>query len=71
MQRSAASGRSRDSITAGTALSPAYAGLLEAAGVVVGATAVDVGVEAIELPGHPFFLATAFQPQVGAGEAGG
>jgi CTP synthase (UTP-ammonia lyase) len=39
---------------------------LEAAGVVVSARADDVGVEGIELPDHPFFLATAFQPQVGA-----
>jgi CTP synthase (UTP-ammonia lyase) len=54
----------------GYGVSPAYADLLEAAGVVVGATAIDVGVEAIELPGHPFFLATAFQPQVGASETG-
>ena len=38
--------------------------------MVVGATAPDAGVEAIELPDHPFFLATAFQPQVGASETG-
>ena len=30
----------------------------------------DAGVEAIELPDHPFFLATAFQPQVGVSETG-
>ena len=42
---------------------------LERAGVVIGATAPDAGVEAIELPEHPFFLATAFQPQVGASNA--
>jgi CTP synthase (UTP-ammonia lyase) len=36
------------------------------AGVVVSAHAPDAGVEAIELPGHPFFVATLFQPQVGA-----
>ena len=42
------------------------------AGVVIGATAPDAGVEAIELPEQPFFLATAFQPQVavGAGASG-
>ena len=39
---------------------------LEAAGVVVSARAPDAGVEGIELPGHPFFVATLFQPQVGA-----
>ena len=42
---------------------------LEVAGVVLSARAADAGVEAIELPGHPFFIATAFQPQVGAGES--
>ena len=39
---------------------------LEAAGAVIAARAPDAGVEGIELPGHPFFLATLFQPQVGA-----
>jgi CTP synthase (UTP-ammonia lyase) len=36
-------------------------------GLIVAATAPDAGVEAIELSSHPFFLATLFQPQVGAG----
>jgi len=48
-------------------LDPSYVEPLERAGVVVGATAPDAGVEAVELPEHPFFIATAFQPQVGAG----
>jgi CTP synthase (UTP-ammonia lyase) len=43
---------------------------LRDAGVVLSARAPDAGVEAIELPRHPFFLATAFQPQVGAGDSG-
>jgi CTP synthase (UTP-ammonia lyase) len=43
---------------------------LRAAGVTVSATAPDAGVEAIELPDHPFFLATAFQPQVGVSDTG-
>ena len=34
--------------------------------VVVSAHADDAGVEAFELPRHPFFLATSFQPQVGS-----
>jgi CTP synthase (UTP-ammonia lyase) len=38
---------------------------LQRAGVVVGARAPDAGVEAIELPDHPFFVFTLFQPQVG------
>jgi CTP synthase (UTP-ammonia lyase) len=44
----------------------AFVQRLEAAGVVVSARAPDAGVEGIELPGHPFFVATLFQPQVGA-----
>jgi len=43
---------------------------VERAGAVIAARAPDMGVEAIELPGHPFFVATAFQPQVGAGVTG-
>ena len=53
----------------GYGVTPGTVAPLERAGVVMGATAPDVGVEAIELPDHPFFLATAFQPQVGAGAA--
>jgi len=54
----------------GYGLAPAYVEPLERAGVVIGATAEDAGVEAVELPGHPFFIATAFQPQVGASTTG-
>jgi CTP synthase (UTP-ammonia lyase) len=39
-------------------------------GVVVSAHAEDAGVEAFELPDHPFYLATLFQPQVGTSERG-
>jgi len=35
-------------------------------GLVVSARSDDAGVEGVELQGHPFFLATLFQPQVGA-----
>jgi CTP synthase (UTP-ammonia lyase) len=38
----------------------------QAAGAVIAARAEDAGVEAIELPAHPFFFATEFQPQVGS-----
>jgi CTP synthase (UTP-ammonia lyase) len=38
---------------------------LQQAGAVVAAWAPDAGVEAIELPGHPFYVFTLFQPQVG------
>jgi CTP synthase (UTP-ammonia lyase) len=54
----------------GFGLQQRYAEVLQDAGVVIGATADDAGVEAIELPDHPFFVATAFQPQVGNGDAG-
>jgi CTP synthase (UTP-ammonia lyase) len=47
-------------------LADEFVDALTAAGVVVGAHAPDAGVEGIELPGHPFFVATLFQPQVGA-----
>jgi CTP synthase (UTP-ammonia lyase) len=54
----------------GYGLSAQGARALQAAGVTVAATAPDAGVEAIELPDHPFFLATAFQPQVGVSKTG-
>jgi CTP synthase (UTP-ammonia lyase) len=54
----------------GFGLAERYVPALEAAGVVVSARAEDAGAEAIELPDHPFFVATAFQPQVGVGESG-
>ena len=45
------------------------AALVEA-GLVVAARAPDAGVEAVELPDHPFYLATLFQPQVGSSTSG-
>ena len=50
----------------GFGLAPGRIAALEAAGVVVSAHAPDAGVEGIELPDHPFFVGTLFQPQVGA-----
>lgn len=43
---------------------------LAGAGLVISAFAEDAGVEGFELPGHPFYLATLFQPQVGSSERG-
>jgi CTP synthase (UTP-ammonia lyase) len=54
----------------GYGLADVYEGVLAGAGVVISAHAPDAGVEGIELPDHPFFMATAFQPQVGSGESG-
>jgi CTP synthase (UTP-ammonia lyase) len=39
---------------------------LVAAGVVVGATAEDAGAEVLEFPDHPFYVASMFQPHIGA-----
>jgi CTP synthase (UTP-ammonia lyase) len=47
-------------------LAPGREAALVAAGLVVSARAPDAGVEAVELPGHPFYVATLFQPQVGS-----
>ncbi|WP_036506459.1 glutamine amidotransferase-related protein [Nocardioides sp. URHA0020] len=41
-------------------------GRLVAAGVVVGATADDAGAEVLEFPDHPFYVASMFQPHIGA-----
>ena len=47
-------------------LAPAYVDRLANHGLVISALADDAGVEAVELPKHPFFLATLFQPQLGS-----
>ena len=39
---------------------------LEDAGVVVGATADDAGAEVLDFPDHPFYVASMFQPHIGA-----
>jgi CTP synthase (UTP-ammonia lyase) len=40
--------------------------LLQRAGVVVGATADDLGAEVLEFPGCDFYITTMFQPHLGA-----
>jgi CTP synthase (UTP-ammonia lyase) len=54
----------------GYGLDEYFASKLQDAGVVMAAHAADAGPEALELPEHPFFLATAFQPQVGSSQSG-
>ena len=54
----------------GFGLAERHVAALERCGVVVSARGDDSPVEAIELPGHPFFVATAYQPQVGVGASG-
>lgn len=44
----------------------AYVERLAAYGLRIAARADDAGIEAVELPEHPFFLATLFQPQIGS-----
>lgn len=50
----------------GFGLAPHFADRLVQAGLTISAHGEDAGVEAVELPGHPFFVATLFQPQMGA-----
>jgi hypothetical protein len=45
----------------GYGLAEPFVATLEAVGVVISARAPDASVEAIELPAHPFVLATLFQ----------
>jgi CTP synthase (UTP-ammonia lyase) len=45
-------------------IAPAYVATLEAAGVVFGAHDEDGAPRALELPEHPFFLGTLFQPEL-------
>ncbi len=49
---------------------PRYHHVLEDAGLVLSAHAPDAGVEAVELPGHPFWIGTLFQPQMAALDGG-
>jgi CTP synthase (UTP-ammonia lyase) len=51
-------------------LNDRYRDALVAAGLVIGAYADDAGVEAVELPEHPFYLGTLFQPQMESLETG-
>jgi CTP synthase (UTP-ammonia lyase) len=50
----------------GYAPSAAAVAALERAGVPIAARAQDIGAVALELPSHPFLIATLFHPQVGA-----
>jgi len=45
-------------------LAPAFEERLAAAGLVISGHAPDAGVEIVELPGHPFYVGTMFQPQM-------
>jgi len=45
-------------------VNPAYRDALEAAGLVLSGFSDNGDIRIAELPGHPFFLATLFQPQL-------
>ncbi len=45
-------------------LAPRFEAVLAQAGLVVSGHAPDAGVEIVELPGHPFYMGTMFQPQM-------
>ncbi|HKF75656.1 MAG TPA: hypothetical protein VKF59_05895 [Candidatus Dormibacteraeota bacterium] len=49
----------------GYGLAGGWVSRLVAAGLVVSGYAEDGSVEIVELPGHPFYMASLFQPQVG------
>jgi CTP synthase (UTP-ammonia lyase) len=53
----------------GYGLAPELVPLFEATGLVFSGYADDGTIEIVELPGHPFFLATLFQPQVSLHES--
>ena len=54
----------------GFGLAEEHVPAIERAGALVSARGDDSPIEAIEVPEHPFFHATAFQPQVGVSETG-
>jgi CTP synthase (UTP-ammonia lyase) len=45
-------------------VNPEYRGVIEAAGLLFSANSENGEARMLELPGHPFFLATLFQPQL-------
>jgi CTP synthase (UTP-ammonia lyase) len=61
--------RSQERYHCAYGIAPDYVATLEAAGVVFGAHDEDGAPRALELPGHPFFLGTLFQPEL-AGDGG-
>ncbi len=45
-------------------VNPAYRDALEAAGLALSGFSADGGIRVAELPAHPFYIATLFQPQL-------
>jgi CTP synthase (UTP-ammonia lyase) len=50
-------------------LNPAYAPTLEDGGMRISGTSEDGGTRIVELPDHPFYLATGFLPQYRSAES--
>jgi CTP synthase (UTP-ammonia lyase) len=64
IQRIAGVERSLERYHCSYGIAPEFVGTLEEAGVVFGAHDADGAPRALELPGHPFFLGTLFQPEL-------
>jgi CTP synthase (UTP-ammonia lyase) len=62
--RIAGADRSMERYHCSYGIAPSYVTTLEQAGVVFGAHDEDGAPRALELPGHPFFLGTLFQPEL-------
>jgi CTP synthase (UTP-ammonia lyase) len=58
------SSTAEEAFTCNYELNPAYQGILEETGMRVSGISEDGAVRIIELPGHKFFLATGFVPQL-------
>ena len=59
-------GRTSEDFTCNYELNPAYAETLTAGGMRISGTSPDGGARVVELPSHPFYLATGFLPQYGS-----
>jgi CTP synthase (UTP-ammonia lyase) len=64
IQRIAGVDRSLERYHCSYGIAPEFVATLEDAGVVFGAHDEDGAPRALELPGHPFFLGTLFQPEL-------
>jgi CTP synthase (UTP-ammonia lyase) len=58
------SSTAEEAFTCNYELNPVYRGILEDSGLKVSGISEDGGARIIELPGHRFFLATGFVPQL-------
>lgn len=66
-QRALGAERTVERYSCSYGLSPAYLGLIRSHGMLFSGTDSDGDARILELPGHPFFLATLFQPELADG----